>query len=75
MDQVKRFKIIKEYKTAYREPIVLNAKETVILGEEEKEAKWKGWIWAENEIDEGWVPINLLEISDDKKTARVLEFY
>mgnify|MGYP006184660607 CR=1 FL=1 len=43
--------------------------------EEETEEKWKGWIWADNGINGGWVPIEILEISEDNKKAKVLEYY
>ncbi|GMU95076.1 SH3 domain-containing protein [Ignavibacterium album] len=72
---MKAYKIIKGYKTQFKNPIVLNVGEKVKLGEEEKEEKWKGWIWAESKIGKGWVPIQILEISDDKKTRTILEFY
>ena len=72
---MKIYKILKEYKTQYENPIALNVGEKVILGEEEKEEKWKGWIWAESKINKGWIPIQILEISDDKKTGTILEFY
>ena len=72
---MKTFKILKAYKAQYENPIVLNIGEKVLLGEEEKEEKWKGWIWAESKTNSGWIPIQILEISDDKKTGTVLEFY
>jgi hypothetical protein len=72
---MKTYKIIKDYKTQYENLIVLNVGEKVSLGEEEKEEKWKGWIWAESTTNKGWVPMQILEISDDKKTGTVLEFY
>lgn len=66
------FKILKTYKTQYENPIILNIGEIVKLGEEEK---WKGWIWAENKTNKGWIPIQILEISQDKKTGKILEYY
>ncbi|WP_264523253.1 SH3 domain-containing protein [Flavobacterium sp. N502536] len=72
---MKVFKILETYKTQYENPIILKTGETVKLGEEEKEEKWKGWIWAENEVNKGWVPLQILEISLDKKEAKVLEYY
>ena len=72
---MKTYKILKGYKTKYENPIVLNVGEKVTLGEEEKEEKWKGWIWAESKISKGWIPIQILEISEDKKTGTILEFY
>lgn len=72
---MKTYKILKEYKTQYENPIVLNIGEKVNLGEEEKEEKWKGWIWVESKINEGWIPIQILKISDDKKIGIITEFY
>ena len=72
---MKAYRILKDYKIQYETPIVLNVGEKVNLGEEEKEEKWKGWIWAESENNKGWIPKQILEISDDKKTGTVLEFY
>ena len=72
---MKTYKILKDYKTPYRNPIILNAGDIVKLGEEEKEEKWKGWIWIENLTNKGWAPIQILDISSDKKTGKVLEYY
>ena len=72
---MKTFRILKGYKTQYTNPLVLNVGEVVKLGEEEKEEKWKGWMWAESNTSKGWVPIQILEISSDKKTGTILEFY
>ncbi|MGV0827792.1 SH3 domain-containing protein [Empedobacter brevis] len=69
------FKILKTYKTQYENPIVLDTGDNVSLGEEEKEEKWKGWIWAENKTHKGWVPLQLIELSADKKTGILLESY
>ncbi|WP_291286196.1 SH3 domain-containing protein [Flavobacterium sp.] len=72
---MKVFKILETYKTQYENPVTLHTGEIVKLGEEEKEEKWKGWIWAENEVNKGWVPLQILEISLNKKEAKVLEYY
>jgi hypothetical protein len=72
---MKTHKILKEYKAQYENPIVLNVGEKVNLGEEEKEEKWKGWIWAESNTNKGWIPIQILEMSNDRKTGIILEFY
>lgn len=69
------YKILKEYKAQYENPIVLELGEKVHLGEEEKEEKWKGWIWAESDINKGWIPKQILKISNDRKTGVVLEPY
>lgn len=72
---IKTYKILKDYKAQYENPIVLDLGEKVHLGEEEKEKKWKGWIWAATNANKGWIPIQILEISDDRKTGVVLEPY
>lgn len=66
---------ISNYSSQYQDPIVLKKGETVRLGQEESEEKWKGWIWAENETHGGWVPIQILKIDQSKLTAQVLEDY
>ena len=72
---MKTYKILKEYKTQYENPIVLNVGEKVILGEEEKEEKWKGWIWAESKDNKGWIPLQIIEINLNNKTGKIIEFY
>lgn len=72
---MKTYKILKEFRTQHKNPIVLNVGEKVNLGEEEKEEKWKGWIWAESKTNKGWIPLQIIKISDDKRTGILLEFY
>ena len=72
---MKIFKILKDYRTKYEDPIILSVGDLVNLGEEEKEEKWKGWIWAEIDIKKGWIPIQIVEISADKKKGKILENY
>ena len=72
---MKIFKILKDYRTKYEDPIILSVGDLVNLGEEEKEEKWKGWIWAETDIKKGWIPIQIVEISADKKKGKILENY
>lgn len=69
------YRIIKNFETKYQNPIILNKGEKVNLKDREKEEKWKGWIWVENKINEGWAPEQIFEFSEDKKTGIVLEFY
>ena len=69
------FKIIKPYSAQYKSPIVLRTGDEVMLGKEEQEEKWKGWLWAESENCAGWVPIQILQLSEDKRKGKVLEFY
>jgi hypothetical protein len=70
-----RFCVIQSYAIQYGNPITLQVGDAVILGEEEKDPKWKGWIWVENATHKGWIPIQILEISPDRKTGKVLGDY
>ncbi len=72
---MKAYKVTQSYKTQYKNPIVLNVGDTVVLGEEEQEEKWKGWIWAESTNNKGWIPLQIIELSSDKKTGKILEYY
>lgn len=72
---MKIFKIIKAYQIQYENPIILNVGEKVKLGKEETEEKWKGWIWAESKTNKGWIPIQIIEFSDDRKTGVVSQSY
>jgi hypothetical protein len=69
------FKILKAYATQYHTPIVLQVGDVVVLGEEEQDEKWKGWIWAEHGTNKGWIPMQILEIAPNAKQGLVLEFY
>lgn len=60
-------KIAKSYQTKYPNPIEVAAGDIVTLGEEEKEEKWKGWIWAESKTHKGWIPIQIIEFINEKK--------
>lgn len=72
---MKVYKILCSYSTQYTNPIVLTVGECVELGEEEKDEKWKGWIWTESKTNKGWVPVQILDISVDRQQGTVLEFY
>ncbi|MBK8984451.1 MAG: hypothetical protein IPM38_19555 [Ignavibacteria bacterium] len=72
---MEKFVVIKSYRTKFPEPLILEAGDEVVLGEEEKEEKWKGWIRAESEKGKGWMPVQILEISQDKTRGKVLENY
>jgi hypothetical protein len=63
------------YKTVYKDPIVLNAGDEVKLGEEEKNEKWKGWIWAETAKYKGWIPVQIVKASENNKRGIVTEYY
>lgn len=68
-------KILTPYTIQYTNPIILNVGDIVTLGEEEKEEKWKGWIWAESADNKGWIPIQVIGISADRRTGKVIEHY
>ena len=67
--------IITNYSSQYQNPITLVKGQIVTLGKTPDEEKWKGWIWAENSTQGGWVPLQILNIADNLLTAEVLEDY
>lgn len=56
-------------------PIELEVGDVVVLGKEEKEEKWKGWIWAESNTNKGWIPIQIVEFSEDRTKGIIKEKY
>lgn len=74
---MKIVKVIKDYKAQYLDPIELNVGDRVILGEEEKDDKWIGWIWAEsvNNKKSGWIPMQIIDFSSDRKSGTILQYY
>ena len=76
-------KILQSYITQYPDPIILKVGQEVILGEEKQEEKWKGWIFATSfshagepaQEQKGWVPLQILHVSADRKSGTVLENY
>ena len=68
------YKIKKDYQSKYKDPITLSAGDIVTLGEEEKEEKWKGWIWAEHESKSGWIPLQIVDIMPDLQ-GKIMENY
>ncbi|MCL4640132.1 MULTISPECIES: SH3 domain-containing protein [Olivibacter] len=71
----KKYKTLKPYKTPYSNPITLVKGEIVRLGKEETEEKWRGWIWAENDSNKGWIPRQIVAFSEDKRSGCLLENY
>ncbi len=69
--------VVKEYSIQYSDPITLQVSDVVLLGEEEKEEKWKGWIWAEtvHSKQKGWIPMAIVLFSEDKKTGIIQKEY
>lgn len=69
-----KLKIIATYKSVYPDPLILNPGDEVLLGEEEKQDKWKGWIFCEFNGNKGWVPKNIIETKDSVH-GTVTEYY
>lgn len=67
--------VIKSYLKQYSDPIQIKVGDTVVLGKEETDKKWKGWIWAEFKNNSGWIPMQIVSFSEDKKTGVILEDY
>jgi len=63
----KIYRVIKEYKSAYPDPIILKKGERVSVGRKYTDnSDWKGWQWCEN-VDgkKGWVPEQYINIISD----------
>ena len=69
------FKILTSYRSKYKNPIAVIPGEIVKIIEFEKEEKWKGWVKVESTTNTGWIPVQILEFSEDGKTGNVLENY
>lgn len=69
------FKIRTTYKTIFKNPVVVKPGEIVKVIEIEKKEKWKGWIRVESNSNNGWVPVQILELSEDGHSAKILENY
>lgn len=68
------YKIKENYRTKYTDPITLSAGDTVLLGKEETEEIWKGWIWAEHKGKSGWIPLQIVEKEKDGR-GRITQDY
>ena len=70
-------KITQLYTKQYSDPIRLNIGDQVVLGKEETIEKWKGWIWAvtEDKSNSGWIPIQIITFSADKKSGIIIDNY
>jgi len=69
-------KTIAPHKTEYEKPLILIKGELIKLGQRAPEENWRDWIWAENRNKEsGWIPIQIVDFSEDKTAGIVLENY
>jgi hypothetical protein len=76
MKTEKIFTTIASHKTEYENPIKLVKGEHVKLGKRAPEENWRDWIWAESSNHEGgWVPIQLIDSSEDESSGVILENY
>jgi len=58
------YRVIKEYKSPYPDPIVFQKGEEVKVGQESKEdPDWKNWIWCEGNDKKAWVPKEYINIA------------
>jgi len=69
------YKIKEDFITDVIEPISLSVGDIVKLGEEAKQEKWKGWIFATKDTDEGYVPMQIIEVLEDKNYGKIKENY
>ena len=67
-----KYRVTKEYKSPFPDPIVFHKGDTVEVGKEfTDDPDWKDWVWCEgtNNI-KAWVPKQYLEIRDGKGTFK-----
>lgn len=61
-------KVIKAYKSAYPEPMIIKSGAELKIGK--RDDKWEGWIWCTNYNGQSrWVPENYLRIEGDNAIA------
>jgi len=75
-----KYIVIKEWSVVYNDPLKLTTGQEVLIDFNRKEVNpdWKGWVWCETSDNRGWVPEQILKITDteDKHSkATVLENY
>jgi len=65
-------RVIKDYESAYPDPLVLEEGEEVRV--EERPSEWDGWLWAIDHAGKGgWIPESYLDRSE--KTATLSRDY
>jgi hypothetical protein len=66
--QQRKGQVIKAYKSACPDPLVVKAGEELAV--EDKESEWSGWIWCTNKQGRnGWVPEKYIERKGDTCNA------
>lgn len=72
MKGTRRCRVIKDYASAYPDPLVLSAGETVTI--EERESRGPGWVWAISQNGTvGWTPARILD--QEGAIGRIIEHY
>ncbi len=62
---MKTGRVVKDYRSAYPEPLVIKAGESLTV--HEKVSEWAGWVWCVNDNGKGaWVPEAYVERVGDR---------
>ncbi|MFZ5980351.1 MAG: SH3 domain-containing protein [Candidatus Zixiibacteriota bacterium] len=65
----KKGTVIKSYRTAYPDPLIIKKGERLTVGE--KESEWTGWTWCTNAKGKsGWAPESYLSVKGDTAVSR-----
>ena len=72
MKEPTKYRVTKEYKSPYPDPIIFHKGDTVEVGQEfTDDPNWKDWIWCEGANDtKAWVPKQYLDIRERKGTFK-----
>ncbi len=72
MEETGLCRVIRDYASAYPDPLVLSAGETVTI--EGREGKWPGWAWGITQNGTaGWIPARIL--TQEGTIGRIIEHY
>ena len=64
----RKYRVVTAYRSAYPEPFVVRAGESLTAGE--KESEWPGWVWCtDRHGDSRWVPEEYLRKQGEKLIA------
>jgi|WetSurMetagenome_2_1015567.scaffolds.fasta_scaffold360067_2 hypothetical protein len=72
-----KYIVKQKWTTIYNNPIVLNAGQEIKIDNTKKEENhdWFGWVWCISDDNEGWIPIQILNIIEqgDKHSKALVE--
>ena len=58
------YRVVREYRSPYPDPIIFRKGEKTIVGQEFKEdPDWKDWVWCEGSNKKAWVPKQYIAIN------------